>query len=202
VTGTFVDTYGRELTFACRICGKQLRAMGRHATQMHGITAREYQRRFPGAPVTSENYRGIKAGQLHDRGLVRYWTRDRVIKAIQAWAHRTGAPPTYKEWTRSRQNGYRWRGKRRPSAFHVRKLFGSWNAAIEAAGLPARARHGGGRHRPATHCKRGHRLTPANRSANGRQCRICHRAVQRRWREKNREKILLRRRERYRQTGT
>ena len=46
------------------------------------------------------------------------------------WAHEHGRPPTLEEWRRA--------GTRHPSAATVRRLFGSWNAALVAAGFEMR----------------------------------------------------------------
>jgi len=70
-----------------------------------------------------------------------------------------------------------WRStsKRRPSTSTLIKLFGSFNAALEAAGLPTRGRgQQPGRRRK--RCKRGHPLTPENRvevSPGRWRCRKC-----------------------------
>jgi hypothetical protein len=58
------------------------------------------------------------------------WTRDQIVAAIQAWAERTGQPPTANEWRQQRPS--------RPTTRRVIRVFGSWNAAIVAAGFIAR----------------------------------------------------------------
>ena len=52
------------------------------------------------------------------------------MERLQAWAHEHGRPPTLEEWRRA--------GARHPSAATVRRLFGSWNAALVAAGFEMR----------------------------------------------------------------
>lgn len=58
------------------------------------------------------------------------WTRDTVLVAIQAWVQEHGRAPSSIDW---RHAGPTW-----PNVTTVRKVFGRWNTAIEAAGLPAR----------------------------------------------------------------
>ena len=58
------------------------------------------------------------------------WPPPRVVERLQAWAHEHGRPPTLEEWRRA--------GARHPSAATVRRLFGSWNAALVAAGFEKR----------------------------------------------------------------
>jgi HNH endonuclease len=57
----------------------------------------------------------------------RPWTRDRIIRALQADARRRGRPPTASEWKRGVKS------RRRPTWGTVRSVFGSWEAALEAA---------------------------------------------------------------------
>ena len=57
------------------------------------------------------------------------WTRGKVIRALQRETKRRGRPPSEGEWDRPTT-------KSRPSANTVKRIFGSWNAALEAAGLP------------------------------------------------------------------
>ena len=58
------------------------------------------------------------------------WPPPRVVERLQSWAHEHGRPPTLEEWRRA--------GTRHPSAATVRRLFGSWNAALVAAGFEMR----------------------------------------------------------------
>ena len=64
-----------------------------------------------------------------------------------------------------------------PSYDTVVKFFGSWPAAVEAAGLADRA--ASTRPRTQTHCKRGHELTPENTytypDGERRECLVCRR---------------------------
>jgi DNA-binding CsgD family transcriptional regulator len=55
-------------------------------------------------------------------------SRERVLDALTAWTRETGRPPTQADWPSL--NGTRW-----PSYMTVTTHFGSWRAALEAAGL-------------------------------------------------------------------
>lgn len=61
----------------------------------------------------------------------RFWTRERIIEAIQRWARtHHGMPPFSTEWnSKGRGSGY-------PPTTTVLARFGSWAAAVEAAGFP------------------------------------------------------------------
>lgn len=91
----------------------------------------------------STNHRRIPAGGP------RFPHRADIVDAIQFWAFLYGAPPTYTDWSRSR-------AKRRedtaalermgepgdwPTARQVVGRFGTWNAALEAAGYTPRPAH-------------------------------------------------------------
>lgn len=75
------------------------------------------------------------------------WIPAEVIAALQAHAREHGASPRYDVWACADATG------RRPSTSTVLHLFGSWNEALRAAGLPVR------REQPAR------RLTAAQRAA-------------------------------------
>ncbi|HEX2085366.1 MAG TPA: hypothetical protein VHF89_06765 [Solirubrobacteraceae bacterium] len=55
-------------------------------------------------------------------------TREEVVAGMRAWAERTGRPPRLEEWAPA--------GDRRLSYVTVKTLFGSWAAALAAAGFP------------------------------------------------------------------
>lgn len=59
------------------------------------------------------------------------WTRERIVAAIQAWAEKNGRPPAADEW---RVTGL-WE---HPSQGTVLAKFGTWNAAVTAAGFAPR----------------------------------------------------------------
>lgn len=69
----------------------------------------------------------------------RYWTRERVIAAIQAWAAEHGEPPTAYDWQHADPDG-RWPAASSvyggPSRGHRARAFPSWADAVEAAGFP------------------------------------------------------------------
>jgi excisionase family DNA binding protein len=71
------------------------------------------------------------------------WTEALILAAIRRWADLWGEAPTAAEWrghppaaTAYRCEGPRWW----PTPFPVQARFGSWSAAIEAAGVPPRGR--------------------------------------------------------------
>jgi hypothetical protein len=55
------------------------------------------------------------------------WTTEQVIALLRADAYRRGRPPREREW--------RARGAERPSSHQVKRLFGSWSAALREANL-------------------------------------------------------------------
>jgi hypothetical protein len=55
------------------------------------------------------------------------WTPERVLSALRAFADEHGRPPTAGDWSAP--------GPHYPSRLVVRKRFGCWNAALQAAGL-------------------------------------------------------------------
>lgn len=102
------------------------------------------------------------------------WTRETIIAAIRDWATKYGEPPGAFDWQpwsarnvihdELRARRFEDAGGRWPSITAVCGVFGSWNAAIEAAGFAARAPHGGGgnvaRRRRNRHSERGTNGTP------------------------------------------
>lgn len=129
----------------------------------------------------------------------RYWTEEKIKREIQSWVKRHGLPPTSAEWSvpADRPNFFRGEVGRRPTSSTVQRVFGSWNAAIRAAGYEPRyesgqndgctpeskARRGlEALHRK--HCRRGHDLTIHGARVQGRgnslRCRVCHAAIARR----------------------
>ena len=67
-----------------------------------------------------------------------FWSRDRIIEAIQEWADRFGTPPTAPKWNvaASGHDSARWKAGTWPHLSYVQRIFGSWANAIEAAGFP------------------------------------------------------------------
>jgi hypothetical protein len=60
------------------------------------------------------------------------WTGETIVYAIRLWYRRHQRPPCAHEWEQA--------GEDHPSRTTVARAFGSWNAGIRAAGLPARSR--------------------------------------------------------------
>lgn len=60
----------------------------------------------------------------------RDWTPTAIVLAIREWADECGAPPKQDQWV-SPPDGY-------PSALVVRRVFGTWNRGIRAAGFTPR----------------------------------------------------------------
>jgi hypothetical protein len=56
-----------------------------------------------------------------------YWTRERIIEAIKAFAAEHGRPPKGLDWVKSSSDN--------PTAGHVANVFGRWADAIVAAGF-------------------------------------------------------------------
>jgi hypothetical protein len=74
------------------------------------------------------------------------FTGETILALIRAWAQLYGEPPTMRDWepSRARRTGQQWRAERYregewPSATMVKRQFGTFNAAIRAAGLTPRA---------------------------------------------------------------
>ncbi len=120
-----------------------------------------------------------------------YWTPERVVAAIQVFAEVYGRQPSYTDFNPSRAQ--REAHKRFhedgcwPTGATVFRHWGSWNAAIEAAGFtPIRP---GTQENPEKHkdtCKNGHEFTPENTRwrthKDGRRqrvCRECNKAARR-----------------------
>lgn len=86
-----------------------------------------------------------------------FWTPAEIEAKAREWADLHGAPPTAADWNpsdaragarRSIKRAQAWLGRvarfeagEWPWTGTVWKLYGSWNAMIEAAGLPARDAH-------------------------------------------------------------
>lgn len=68
------------------------------------------------------------------------WTPELIIECIQRFALEHGEAPAAREWMGPRRDGY-------PGTTSVVHVFGSWNAAISAAGFTPRppGRHSAGR---------------------------------------------------------
>jgi Homing endonuclease associated repeat len=62
----------------------------------------------------------------------RRWTNGEIVEALRAWTARHSRPPLSSDWRRSATD--------HPTAAFVQGRFGSWRAALEAAGVAPRAR--------------------------------------------------------------
>jgi hypothetical protein len=163
----------------CRDEGEKRRlfnSVGIHLKK-HGITVRDYRLRYPEAPTSSENVKGHSLDSLLDQGPLsgkHFWTPDSIIRALRNDAKRRARAPTFTEWKQP--------SKGLPSMQVLQDHFGSFNGALQAAGLTTRRR---GKQLGArmSHCRRGHEFTPENtvlRVDGGRQCRTCLNASRRR----------------------
>jgi hypothetical protein len=90
-------------------------------------------------------------GSPEARAAKTIWSPERIIEAIQEWVVIYGEPPAINDWSPygARDDGDEWRAirfendLRWPWFTSVVVRFGSWNAAIRAAGFEPRAGHGG-----------------------------------------------------------
>jgi Homing endonuclease associated repeat len=170
-----------DLTITCLICGRRLHNLASHLPRVHGIDSHEYLRRNPGAPLVSEHLRLALSDITLDRHGEPHWTRERIVIALKAWTRKNGRQPTADDWRRPRGARNRfdplWTPGSRPDQSVVQRVFGSWNAAMLAAGLDPR-RPSGSRQ---THCRRGHAYGPNDWNSNGRhRCRTCRNLTTRR----------------------
>jgi len=115
---------------------------------------------------------------VNDRGGYT-WSKSNILSALRKLArgHGGSARKETLERLASAGKGANWRQSKRPrypSSKAVRDAFGSWSAALEAAGLPVFA--GGSVRRDK--CRRGHRDWAV--TVNQRYCRTCLRASARR----------------------
>lgn len=61
------------------------------------------------------------------------WTREMVLEAFYVWRYENGRLPTFHDWTRKHDPRF-------PSSMVVRRIFGTWNGGIIAAGYePAKS---------------------------------------------------------------
>lgn len=90
-------------------------------------------------------------------------SKDDVVLALRDWVSEHGSRPTFSEWKRAGV---------RPGYDAIRRRFGSWNLALEAAGIePFRRKHA-----TASRCANGHRWTSDSlyRHPSGKRvCRLC-----------------------------
>lgn len=148
--------------FACHGCGAELpplRAPGRPRKWCSDRCRK--QTLYTGTCVDCGGRTGY-SGQVTPRERCRpcadahntVWTAEAIIEAIQAWADLYGRPPSAGDWnvalrpqssTFSARLERFYNGPRAwPHMNTARTAFGSWNAAIAAAGLEPRAYEGAG----------------------------------------------------------
>jgi hypothetical protein len=111
---------------------------------VHQTTVRAYLRARPcrdcGTAVVSGAERCLRCAL--ERRRERAWTGAEIVAALRAWIAETGAPPTTSEWDSGERAAAKWQRERDrwPSAQLVRSRFGSWDAALRAAGYRGRWR--------------------------------------------------------------
>jgi hypothetical protein len=95
-------------------------------------------------------YAGVRPRRGPVRARPNLLSDDDVLDAIRRWTERYGEPPARTDWSpaRARQAGQEWRAERYhagdwPSVSTVIRRFGTFTAAVRAAGLPPRPQ---GRH--------------------------------------------------------
>ena len=165
----------------CALCDWTGHDVGQHASKMHGVSSADYRRLY--GPSVSPWLSGVRRRQYDridpfKRGR---WTQELIIEALRAWAAERGTPRA-RDWRRT--------GEGRPCTSTVKNYFGSWSAAVEAAGLVPADR------RRQTYCKRGHVPEETGRQADG-SCTLCSRLRNHERYLRKREEIRAYRRERY-----
>jgi hypothetical protein len=83
----------------------------------------------PRRPGESRRAAPVRLVQSEASAAVR-WSRETTLAALHAWAETRGRSPSLEQWRRA--------SAAHPSAATVRRLFGSWNAAVSAAGFEPR----------------------------------------------------------------
>ena len=101
----------------------------------HGVpSSSDWSARSPGRPTHALVVRrfGSWEAALLAAGLqqpaAERWSAEQIIDALQSWAQINGQPPCAMDWKRA--------APEHPNRVHVWKRFGSWNMALQAAGLP------------------------------------------------------------------
>lgn len=114
-----------------------------------------------GAPLNGSDGRGrnaprrcVRCNNIAQGAESKVWTSTAVVLAIQEWAAEYGEPPAVPDWNPhtaehvlhdpARARRFREAGGQWPNFKTVYREWGSWNAAIKAAGFTPRAPHGGG----------------------------------------------------------
>lgn len=90
-----------------------------------------------GSNGTNTPERCFECAHDYQRVVLKYWTRERVVDAIQRWAREHGTPPLADEWIKSDpERGYPTRTSVYRGTHRSSSPFDSWADAIEAAGFP------------------------------------------------------------------
>ena len=77
---------------------------------------------------------GSPTPRLRRRLYSGWWSPDAVIAALVSWHRRCGAAPTREDFATADRSAY-------PNPSTVVQVFGGWNRALEAAGLPLNKPH-------------------------------------------------------------
>jgi transposase len=72
----------------------------------------------------------------YQRTVLKHWTRERVIEAIQLFARENGRPPLSSDWAHARDSRYPVAGSCYRSTSRSTSPFRTWADAVEAAGFP------------------------------------------------------------------
>jgi predicted RNA-binding Zn-ribbon protein involved in translation (DUF1610 family) len=115
----------------CPLCGLLLLHGGHHFVRVHGLTAAEVRKLTGQRTVHPETARHIGA-EIGERTGQRRWTDGEILAAIRHHYAVTGNAPSSKAWRKA--------AKYHPSNSLILRRFGTWNAALDAAGVPRRRR--------------------------------------------------------------
>jgi hypothetical protein len=134
----------------CAGCGQPIQRSGPHDHRRKWCSERCRKAQYAGACTDCG---GPTNGTTPSRGLPTrcgpcahrheqreaHWTTETVSAAIRAWTQANGGtPPAANDWNAARAR--RPRGSAYPSLDTAQRIFGSWNAAMAAAGLRPRPR--------------------------------------------------------------
>lgn len=116
--------------------GVSIKTAHQWVTDPDGTRMRARKDTYAGECVNCGAWTSGQAGRRDDprcpacaADLRRIWTPEAIILAIQDWAHEHNDEPprAHPDWAKS--------GDCHPSVSYVQEIFGSWNAAIAAAGF-------------------------------------------------------------------
>jgi len=112
----------------CALCGEKLLSLGSHLAAKHGMTKKKYFKKFPDASVMAEQMRAEKTAALRKPPHWEpVWSREYIVDYL-IYKHERGEDIS--PWTIYQNE----------PAFHanMKKYFGSYRAAVEAAGIDYR----------------------------------------------------------------